>query len=664
MKNLVANLGLKGITLFVFIILLNPFYKSVFPYADILIITVAAFLCFWYLEEYFCLLREGIQNEIETNKNDLKIFEKNANEKFAGIDAAIDETCKRIDNSQTELTNNLSDISNGMTEKFNEVFIKDQETKDNINLMQNNLVTRLTTVGENVDAAIGDTNKKIESSHAELANNLTAIDNSVTKQFDEIFAKDRETKANINTMQNELITRITTVGENVDAAIVETNKKTEDGQAKLASALKDIDEATAKQFQDVFVKDKETKDNICTLQNDLIAHINTVADNIKKQSENQANVIDNTINAVNKLAVSQFTETLVGIKGLKGLLEANAEAGLKQTNELKETQSKLSDTLQVVKSELGKDAESKQKTLNDTLADLKLIITKGQETVGSKFESLTDKMTGGFEANKEDIKEIVKSQNVILQENMQNFKSLKQSTKEQSAEQSTLVKDAIKSVVTVGATVGLLKKEVTEVVNSAKAEMVEAVNISKNEMDNTISEKFESIYADIDNNQNVIVEALGQSADAKTQLAEILISVKDNTDEQKLMIDGVEKVLREVEDKIDDQGVQVDNVEKVLKHINGETEPQLRTETFEDKKENTILINTLKDNLLEYSELRDNNKISFVSFYKNGKIVSSKSFDENGNVVAENEFYDNGELKERKTYYVKNGKTQVEVEKF
>ncbi len=664
MKNLVANLGLKGITLFVFIILLNPYYKSVFPYADILIITVAAFLCFWYLEEYFCLLREGIQNEIETNKNDLKIFEKNANEKFAGIDAAIDETCKRIDNTQTELTNSLSDISNGMAEKFNKVFIKDQETKDNINLMQNNLVTRLTTVGENVDAAIGDTNKKIESSHAELANNLTEIDNSVTKQFDEIFAKDRETKANINTMQNELITRITTFGENVDAAIVETNKKTEDGQAKLASALKDIDETTAKQFQDVFVKDKETKDNISTLQNDLIAHINTVTDNIKKQNENQANVIGSTINDVNKLAVSQFTETLVGIKGLKGLLEANAEAGLKQTNELKETQSKLSDTLQIVKSELGKDAESKQKTLNDTLADLKLIITKGQETVGSKFESLTDKMTGGFEANKEDIKEIAKSQSEILQNNKQNFESMKQSTKEQTAEQSSLVKEAIKSVATVSATVGLLKKEVTEVVNSAKAEMVKAVNISKNEMDNTISEKFEGIYADIDNNQNVIVEALGQSADAKTQLAEILISVKDNTDEQKLMIDGVEKVLREVEDKIDDQGVQVDNVEKVLKHINGDTEPQLRTETFEDKKENTILINTLKDNLLEYSELRDNNKISFVSFYKNGKIVSSKSFDENGNVVAENEFYDNGELKERKTYYVKNGKTQVEVEKF
>ena len=664
MRNLVANLGLKGITIFVFFILLNPFYKNVFPYADILIITVATFLCFWYLEKYFCLLREGIQNEIETNKNDLKVFEKNANEKFAGLDVAIDETCKRIDNTQSELTNNLSDICNGITEKFNKVFIKDQETKDNINLMQNNLVTRLTTVGENVDAAIGDTNKKIESSHAELANNLTEIDNSVAKQFDEILAKDRETKANINTMQNELITRITTVGENIDAAIVETNKKTEKGQTILASELKNINEAAAKQFQDVFIKDKETKENISTLQKDLIAHINTVTDSIKRQNENQAKVIGNTINSVNELAETQFTETLVGIKALQGLLATNAEAELKQTNELKETQNKLSDALQVVKSELGKDAENKQKVLNGTLADLKLVITKGQETVERKFDSLTDMMTGSFKDSKEEIKEIVKSQNVIIQENKHNFESIKQSTKNHSAEQSALVKDTIKSVATVGATVGLLKKELTEVVNSAKAEMVKAVNISKNEMDNTISEKFEGIYADIDENQNIIVEALGQSMEAKTQIAEILTGVKDNTDEQKMMIDGVEKVLREVEDKIDDQGVQVDNVEKVLKHINGETEPQLRTETFEDKKENTILINTLKDNLLEYSELRDNNKISFVSFYKNGKIVSSKSFDENGNVVAENEFYENGELKERKTYYVKNGKTQVEVENF
>ena len=664
MKNLVVNLGLKGITLFIFIILLNPFYKNVFPYADILVITVATFLCFWYLEEYLCLLREGIQTEIETNKNDLKEFENNANEKFAGLDAAIDETYKKIDNTQTKLTNNLTEINTGVNEKFNEVFIRNQETKESINTMQNNLVTRLTAVGENVDAAIGETNRKIENTNAEITNNLSDINNSVTKHFDEIFAKDQETKENINTMQNEMITRITTVGENIDAAIVETNKKTEEGQTKLASALKNIDEAATKQFQDVFKKDKETKDNISALQKDLIAHINTVTENIKKQNENQANAIGNTINSINELAETQFTETLVGIKALQGLLATNAEAELKQTNELKETQNKLSDALQVVKSELGKDAENKQKVLNGTLADLKLVITKGQETVERKFDSLTDMMTGSFKDSKEEIKEIVKSQNVIIQENKHNFESIKQSTKNHSAEQSALVKDTIKSVATVGATVGLLKKELTEVVNSAKAEMVKAVNISKNEMDNTISEKFEGIYADIDENQNIIVEALGQSMDAKTQIAEILTGVKDNTDEQKMMIDGVEKVLREVEDKIDDQGVQVDNVEKVLKHINGETEPQFRTETFEDKKENTILINTLKDNLLEYSELRDNNKLSFVSFYKNGKIVSSKSFDENGNVVAENEFYENGELKERKTYYVKNGKTQVEVENF
>ena len=465
-------------------------------------------------------------------------------------------------------------------------------------------------------------------------------------------------------MQREVISRIVNVGENVDAAIVETSKKSADGQIQLATALKNISEASAVNFQDVFAKYKETKDNIKILQNSLILHINSVTDNIKEQNERQATAIGNTIDSVNRLSETQFAKTLVEIKGLKDLLETNAETGLKYTNDLKETQRKLSDTLHLVKNELEKGAEGNQKILNDKLENISLAITDGQKMADSNFVNLTNKMKGCFEANKQDIRGIEKSQNIILQENKQNFDKIKQNTQEKIAEQNTLVKDTIKNVIAVGASVGLLKKELTETIGRVKTEVVKTVNDSTNTLNGNISERFENVYDDIENNQNVIVNAFAESMDAKSQIAEMLTNVKNNFNEQKLMIDGVEKVLRDVEDKIDEQGVQVDNVEKVLKHNIGNFEPHLRTETFEDKKENTILINTLKDNLLQYSELRDNNKISFVSFYEDGKIISSKSFDENGKVVAENKFYDNGELKERKTYYVKNGKTEVEVEKF
>ena len=91
---------------------------------------------------------------------------------------------------------------------------------------------------------------------------------------------------------------------------------------------------------------------------------------------------------------------------------------------------------------------------------------------------------------------------------------------------------------------------------------------------------------------------------------------------------------------------------------------EIRTETFEDKESHTVLINTLNNNLLQYSELRENNKLAFISFYRDGKIVASKTFDKEGKITGENKYYEDGELKERITYYTVHGETEIKIENF
>ena len=85
-------MGLKGVSIFVILILLKPFYEKLFPYADLLIIAAALFLCFWYLEAYFNYIREGIYTQIEGNKNSLEKFEGHAIKKFSEIESAFAET--------------------------------------------------------------------------------------------------------------------------------------------------------------------------------------------------------------------------------------------------------------------------------------------------------------------------------------------------------------------------------------------------------------------------------------------------------------------------------------------------------------------------------------------------------------------------------------------
>ena len=599
MKSLVENLGLKGITLFALIIVLKPFYEEAFPYADTIIIAVAAFLIFWYLEVYFSFLREGIQKEIDESKKDLKNFEEFSSNKFSVLETSLAETHNKIGNTELLLITKLTEMNNDVNGRFKDVLAINNETKTDINKMHNSLESQIGTVSENMDKTIGVAYQKVEEKQNILSTELGCVKKDVTNQLN-----------------------------------------------------------------DVLGSGAETKESISVLQNDLVNHIDQVNETANQQGVSRTQKLIQTVAAFSKFTDERFTTTLSELKHLQDLTKTNDVSTKEQVLGLSKKQEELADTLQNVKYDLDK-ADNKRHT------DLDTKISELKETIGVKHEALINNLSGmnesivsSFRINESKQNELAKMQSEMLETSKKNFEDVNVKTKQQSNEQSNLVKDAIKGIAGIGTAVALLKGEVEKTVDGAKDDLLNAFADTKRGLDKTIVDQIEELKEEIEENHDEVNNSFVENTNGQAQIAQVLEDLTNNIGEQRFQIDGVGNMIREVENKVDEQSVQVDQIEKNLKNIKGDEEPQVRTETFEDKKENTILINTLKDNLLEYSELRDNKKIAFASSYEKGKLVYTKSFDEKGNVVSENKFYENGELKERKTYYVQNGKTKVEVETF
>lgn len=174
----------------------------------------------------------------------------------------------------------------------------------------------------------------------------------------------------------------------------------------------------------------------------------------------------------------------------------------------------------------------------------------------------------------------------------------------------------------------------------AKNEILKCVDKAKVGIDETFTKTAVNLLDDIEEN----TEAL----------------ISDNADER----EQVMQVLDYLTGNIDGQGNQLGKAVHILQNVNDKIGEEIRTETFEDKEGHTVLMNTVKNNLLQYSELRENNKLVFISFYKDGKIAASKTFNKDGKITGENKYYEDGELKERITYYTMNGETEAKVEKF
>lgn len=176
-----------------------------------------------------------------------------------------------------------------------------------------------------------------------------------------------------------------------------------------------------------------------------------------------------------------------------------------------------------------------------------------------------------------------------------------------------------------------------------KTEILKCVETAKTEMDNSITEKVDTILEESDAKQELMEDTIAENIDEREQLLQFLDYLTG---------------------KIDAQGEQLDNTGRILHKLHDKVGEEIKTETIVDKEGHTVLINTIRNNLIQYSELRENNKLSFIGFYKNGKIISSKCFSKEGWISGENQYYESGELKERKTYYIKNGIVEVKTEQF
>lgn len=167
----------------------------------------------------------------------------------------------------------------------------------------------------------------------------------------------------------------------------------------------------------------------------------------------------------------------------------------------------------------------------------------------------------------------------------------------------------------------------------------------------------------------------GMLAEMQQENVQSLNSIKEDQNSMKNGIAAVAEIMEHnfavVDEAVSDIGdmlIEKDkdleyfdkSIEKVKEFVNG----NLRTEVIRDSQNKSLVINTLKDDLLIYSEMRDDNKLTFMAFYNNGKIAFSKSFDLDGNITSEIEYHPDGQVKERKLYLVENGRVKVLKENF
>ncbi len=107
----------------------------------------------------------------------------------------------------------------------------------------------------------------------------------------------------------------------------------------------------------------------------------------------------------------------------------------------------------------------------------------------------------------------------------------------------------------------------------------------------------------------------------------------------------------------------IDSHNEKLNKIIEFVEKTVVQEEIEDKANAAIAFNTKKDGLTIHSELRDNNQLTFMAGYKDGKLIYNKSFDKDGYVTSECFFDNKGQVKERRTYQNSNGEIKVHIDK-
>lgn len=371
------------------------------------------------------------------------------------------------------------------------------------------------------------------------------------------------------------------------------------------------------------------------INNDII-NINLKFDNISKQINDDRDDIINSVLADNEYKINNLRDYLLNIIVLncKNVIDANQ----KKIQNLAELYQK--ETQGIVKELHSIDDNASRcisNVINISERNSKEIIS----FVGSSTDKLQQIYTGNAEKIEDSIVQLYKQSN----ENKEKFIEKLNLTNKEFNNLSIEIMEIKK-----------LDKNNSEKLSKELNNLsIEMMEIKKLDMDNN-----EQLSKDINTSVNAIVEKVDSLRDEYASFSNALNENLDmafdvNNNNIEALRDALENVL-----KINNFSDNASNAENKPEKLSKE----VIQESISNKETDTVVLNTIVNGITVRSEMFENNNLSLIAGYKDGRIVYDKIFDMEGNLQQENTYNFDGELKQRNIYFRKGNEITVETESF
>ncbi|NFO04187.1 hypothetical protein FDB23_08710 [Clostridium botulinum] len=651
------------------------------------------------LEECFDrVISNSSKKQSELNNNIDRVFSnlleelKVESEKIINISNkskqdAIDEINRSyVDkyNKQMEIINNVSNDINenyqGIVKQFDKV---ENSIVENIYKETSVFSSSLIQIQDVINKQNIDGKKNIKEVGDKIVENTNSITNSKYQDLSEKIKEISELMSiKLSNDKRELIENTENNKEKLAKVLEDVLIKTGTCLAEQTETIVNGIESNKKHLEDVIDKSVANNNSI----------INSNQEKLSIQIKEVSEHVSNQINMDKEDNIERDKESSDSLAKIINIAFDQAEYKIGENSKVilekfETTKDEINSLIELKKKEVFIKLDDLNKESSDNLKLLLQITNNGVETGIKELKSKIDNSSSSLDNTVVDEISVVKKECNEIRKFIN--KLIEREEKCQNIIEKT--SDHLKNQIE------LLQKEMIDEIpkyfNGFKTVMIS----DKNERNDVLNDKFNNIYqqiiklSEISSNRKdkldetildtvSIIKAIDDNVTKKNYIfSEMLSKVVEKDTELALSAKNIENRQEETDNKIRNLEIQIlalNNLVKILNKILSEQEicrnevaitksDPNRIEKIHDDTSGITIVNTFKNDILQYSEMQELGKKIFSAEYDSkGRILLSKNYNKKGEVAIENSYYKNGQVKERKEKIREKRSIKTEITKF
>ncbi|NFO11074.1 hypothetical protein FDB29_08155 [Clostridium botulinum] len=655
-------------------------------------------------------IKEVLDKDIDGFENIQETLTKVSDSNNKSLEECFDRVISNSSKKQSELNNNIDRVFSNLLEELKVesekiINISNKSKQDVIDETNRAYVDKYNKQMEIINNVSNDINEnyqgivkqfdKVENSIVENIYKETSVFSSSLIQIQDVINKQNiDGKKNIKEVGDKIV-------ENTNSI---TNSKYQDLSEKikeiLAKVLEDVLIKTgfclAEQTETIVNGIESNKKHLEDVINESVANNNSIINSnqeklsiqIKEVSEH----VSNQINMDKEDNIERNKESSDLLAKIINIAFDQAEYKIGENSKVilekfETTKDEINSLIELKKKEVFIKLDDLNKESSDNLKLLLQITNNGVETGIKELKSKIDNSSNSLDNTVVDEISVVKKEYNEIRQFIN--KLIEREEKCQNIIEKT--SDHLKNQIE------LLQKEMIDEIpkyfNGFKTVMIS----DKNERNEVLNDKFNNIYqqiiklSEISSNRKdkldetildtvSIIKAIDDNVTKKNYIfSEMLSKVVEKDTELALSTKNIENRQEETDNKIRNLEIQIlalNNLVKILNKILSEQEicrnevaitksDPNRIEKIHDDTSGITIVNTFKNDILQYSEMQELGKKIFSAEYDSkGRILLSKNYNKKGEVAIENSYYKNGQVKERKEKIREKRSIKTEITKF